>query len=793
MLIHSLALIAAFHGDTTRKKTDSLPLATTRTISFETDEGTWISLDVSPDGQTIAFELSGDIYTLPIAGGRATPITHGRAFDSQPRWSPDGKRIVFLSDRDGGENVWTMDPDGSKTTAVSKADNNLYASPEWTPDGQYIVVSRTNAPLGSSYQLWLFHKDGGPGISLTKDDKGTGALGTGRGTNINSMGAAFGPDGRYLWYARKRGGFGYNIDITQWQLAILDRSNGKIFPQTDVYGSAMRPILSPDGHWLVYGVRHDAETGLRLRDLTSGDERWLRYPVQRDDQESRFTRDLMPGSSFTPDSRALVTTWGGKIWKLSLSDTTATEIPFTAEVNLDLGPLVQFPYRADTGDILSKQVRDVALSPDGRSLAFTALDRLYRLDLPNGKPRRLTSDTVHEQHPAWSPDGKSIAYITWGNEGGYIDAVSSAGGKPQRLVTAPAFYMYPAWSPDGQRIVALRGPREARIREGFGPGYDLVWFPAKGGAVQRVGPVNPSGRPHFSRDPNRIYLYDSGEGLLSMRFDGTDRRAVIKITGFTVNSPGAEPNTADEILIAPDSQQVLALVNNYVYLVNLPMTGQLPLSINIADPAAAVFPAKRLTKVGGDFIGWAADGRSVTWALGRSFFRYEIARADSLAKVKGVVDSLRADSLKSLGTKADSAAKARVDSLAKVPAYEATRLDIAVTVPRDVPRGTVVLAGARIISMKGDELIEHGDVVITDNRIVCVAATGCARPTGAKVIDLSGKTIMPGLVDIHAHPWPAFGVHATQVWKYLANLAYGVTTTRDPQTSTTDVLTYADQ
>ncbi len=793
MLISALAIITTLHADTTRKKIDSLPLVPTRTVAYETSEGTWMSLDVSPDGRTIVFELVGDIYTMPITGGPATPITSGPAFDSQPRWSPDGTRVVFLSDRDGGENVWTMDPDGSKTRAVSKGENNLYASPEWTPDGQYIVVSRTSAPLGSNYQLWMFHKDGGPGISLTKDDKGQGALGSGRGATINSLGAAFGPDGRYLWYARKRGGFGYNIDITQWQLAIFDRTNGKIFPQTDVYGSAMRPVLSPDGRWLVYAVRHDAETGLRLRDLTSGDERWLRYPVQRDDQESRFTRDLMPGSSFTPDSKSLVTTWGGHFWKVSVTDTTATEIPFTAPVHLDLGPLVQFVNRTDTGDILVKQVRDVSLSPDGRSLVFTALDRLYRMDLPNGTPKRLTSDTVHEQHPSWAPDGKSIAYITWGIEGGYIQSVSATGGKPQRLVSAPAFYMYPAWSPDGQRIVALRGPREARIREGFGPGYDLVWLPAKGGAVQRVAPINPNGRPHFSRDPNRIYLYDAGEGLLSMRFDGTDRKAILKITGFTVNSPGAEPNAADEILISPDSQQALALVNNYVYLVNLPMTGQLPLTINIADPTAAVFPAKRLTKVGGDFIGWAADGRSVTWALGRSVFRYEMARADSLGRLKTTADSLRADSLKSLGAKADSATKARYDSLAKAPAYEAARLDIAVTVPRDVPRGTVVLAGARIISMKGDELIERGDVVITDNRIVCVAATGCERPAGAKIIDVSGKTIMPGMVDIHAHPWPTFGVHATQVWKYLANLAYGVTTTRDPQTSTTDVLTYADQ
>src|SRR2546430_1135741 len=189
----------------------------------------------------------------------------------------------------------------------------------------------------------------------------------------------------------------------------------------------------------------------------------------------------------------------------------------------------------------------------------------------------------------------------------------------------------------------------------------------------------------------------------------------------------------------------------------------------------------------------APDGKTVYWSVGRSFFRYSPAEGESLAKAKARADSIRADSLKqATKEKPDSVGKARVDSLAKLPAYEGERVDVTIRVPRDVPRGSVVLRGARIVSMKGDELIEKGDLVVTDNRIRCVAAT-CAAPTGARVIDVAGKTIIPGLIDIHAHPWPTWGIHETEVWKYLANLAWGVTTTRDPQTSTTDVLTYADQ
>src|SRR5688500_16467060 len=95
--------------------------------------------------------------------------------------------------------------------------------------------------------------------------------------------------------------------------------------------------------------------------------------------------------------------------------------------------------------------------------------------------------------------------------------------------------------------------------------------------------------------------------------------------------------------------------------------------------------------------------------------------------------------------------------------------------------------------MKGDEIIEKGDIVITDNRITAIGPKGkVAIPPGANVVDVTGKTIIPGLVDAHAHMWPPREVHQSQVWQYLANLAYGVTTTRDPQSSTTDVYTYAD-
>jgi Tol biopolymer transport system component len=778
--------------DTTKVKLDSLPLKMTRNVTFETSDGTWLSLDVSPDGKTIVFELLGDLYTMPVTGGTATRISSGPGFDSQPRWSPDGKRIVFLSDRSGAENVWLCDPDGTKSKALTKGTNNLYASPEWTPDGNYIVVSRTSGVLGSVYELWLIHKDGGSGAAMLRVQ-----VGPNMPPPMNTLGAAFGKDPRYIWVSRHRGGFGYNLTYPLWQLAIYDRQNGRLFTQTDVFGSGMRPALSSDGKWLVYATRYDAETGLRLRDLTSGDEKWLVYPVTRDDQESRFTRDLYPGYSFTPDNQALIVSFGGKIQRVAVPSGQVTEIPFTAKVDQQLGPMVHVPTRVDTGQVLVRQIRNASPSPDGRRLAFSALDRLYVMDLPGGTPRRITNDTVKEQVPAWSPDGQWLAYVTWTDQGGTLNKIKPDGrSRPVRLTADTAFYDTPVWSPDGTRIVVVKGPRAPRTQEHFAPGYEIDWVPANGGALTRISPINAWGRPHFSRDPNRIYIYEGPEGLVSMRYDGTDRRAHIRVTGYTYPGPGAQPDPAGEIIISPDSDKVLAQVGNYVYTVTLPFIGGETPTVNVSDPNASAFPTKRLTLVGGDFIGWTPSGKQAYWSIGRSFLRWDPAVADSMDKIKQRADSIRADSLKTDAFKAlaDSVQKrlrARSDSLGKQPAYEPPRVEVAIRVARDVPQGTVVLRGARIVSMKGDEVIENGDVVVTNNRIVSVGAQGSA-PAGARVIDVSGKTIVPGFVDVHAHPWPTWGIHETQVWKYLANLAWGVTTTRDPQTATTDVLTYAD-
>ena len=755
---------------------DPLPLRPTRTVSFMTTEGTWMSLDVSPDGATIIFDLLGDLYTVPIAGGKATRLTSGPAMDAQPRYSPDGRHIVFASDRSGGEQVWVMDTDGRNARAITRGDNGHYVSPIWTPDGNYIVVGRNvsqTAAFSDAYDLYLYHAQGGSGVRLTgaaapAGGEGGGGGGGAGGGVTNYVGPAFGKDGRYLYLTRKPGGWGYNLQFPGWQVAVLDRRTGRMTTRTGAFGSGMRPGLSPDGKWFTYATRVDTTTVLRIRDLATGDESTLIPRLQRDDQESRFSRDLLPGYAFTPDSRSIVFSRDGRFWRVEVPSGRQQAIPFTADVEQQLGPLVQTTVAVNDSSLDVRQIRNARPSPDGKRLAFTALDRLWVMDMPNGKPRRLTRHPAGEFDPAWSPDGRYIAYVSWSDtDGGEVYRTRSDGsGSPERLTRQTAFYQKLAYTPDGTRLLTIRTPRQARMEEQRGAGEELVWLPATGGTATLVAPVNGAHDPHFVNGSDRVYLFDSGV-LSSMRLDGTDVHQHVRVTGWQQQTSGQAPppQQPNELLMSPDGEHAIATVTNNVYYFPVPMAGATAPTISIVNPATATVPVRRLTRVGGDFIGWARDGKSLYYSLGRSFFSYDLAAALAPAP----------------------------DSGPRRGGYEPARTDVTITVARDRPGGTVALVGARVISMKGKEIIERGTVVVRDNRIVAVGpAESVTIPPDARRIDVAGKTIIPGWIDIHAHLGSANGVHRSQVWAYMMNLAYGITATRNPQTGTTDVLSYSD-
>ncbi|MEJ0103329.1 MAG: amidohydrolase family protein [Bacteroidota bacterium] len=477
------------------------------------------------------------------------------------------------------------------------------------------------------------------------------------------------------------------------------------------------------------------------------------------------------------------------------------------------------------------------------------MNRLYVMDYPNGKPKRVTTNEITEAQPAWSPDGSSLAYITWNSDGGNIYKIvfgTKGATAPQKLTKEAGLYQNLAFNLQGDRIAFVRSKVQA-YKNSYGPGYDgseddLCWISVAGGDITLIDKSRNRFNPHFVKSQaDRIYLTSSNGDLISIKWDGTDEKTHAHVTGITTfgsiptrygrpdaskmkcilqeeedNEDAKElnpPSSASIITMSPDGDRALTQINNEIYVVTVPKTGK-PNNISVANAESAEFPARKLTEIGGEFPYWQANGKTVHWSLGSTHFTYDVDKAqafdDSLAAAKKVKEKREADSVARLNAdstlkKAADSLKKRTDSLAakdttvkknakkEDPKFKADETDVKVFFKKDIPQGTILLKGARIITMKGDEVIENGDVLVENNRIKAVGKSGTlSPPANIKVMDMTGKTIVPGFVDPHSHMWPNWGIHKNQIWIYAINLAYGVTTTRDPQTATTDVLTYGD-
>ena len=625
-------------GIIAQEKSDSLPLEASRTLSISTDEGTWMSLDVHPDGSKIVFDLLGDLYELPIGGGKATRITQGLAFDSQPKYNPDGNSILFLSDRSGGNNVWILDRKEQDTIQLTKGDTFKIQSADWSPDGQYVAVSKGTR----NFKLHLYHKEGGGGAQLIDEPE-----------DLKISEPQFSSDGKQIWFSQRNRAWQYNARLPQYQLATYDREDGKRETMTSRYGSAFTPTLSPDGKWLVYGSRFNDQTGLIKRNLITQEEDWLAYPVQRDEQESIAPLGVLPAMSFTPDSREVVASYGGKIYRIPINGGTAINIPFKVEEELVLGPQLKFDYPIDDQSTFAvNQIRDLKISPDKTAVVFTALNRLYWMSLKEKEPRRLTNFNQTEAMPTWSPNGQEVAFVSWDEkEKGKLYKVSvHKKSSPVQLSQQPAVYTQPVWSTNG-KIVVFKGAAQ-QFKDAYGPyafqqKTALVWMDSKRmGKSHLITKASGLSNPHFTQGDNRIYL-NSKDGLISLRWDGTDKKKHLQVDGITVygssfndhhllsDAPEAaekKPSKASQIYRAPKGDYALAQINNDLYVVTLPIIGPDGANINVNDADKAAFPSRKITRFGGQFPSWDSTGETVYWSLGSTLFQYDIPAAEAFEK-----------------------------------------------------------------------------------------------------------------------------------------------------------------
>jgi CubicO group peptidase (beta-lactamase class C family)/imidazolonepropionase-like amidohydrolase/Tol biopolymer transport system component len=708
-------------------------------VAFTTTEGTWISLDVSPDGGTLALEILGDVYSLPTMGGRARPLLTGRAFQSQPRYSPDGSRLLYVSDETGADNVWVAAADGSGARPVTTLPGSGMLSPAWSAEGDAVFVTVYDAYGTRTAEIWRYDLATGEGTRVVENTNGPPA------PLVSSPAPGpYGtwpvPGGAAIYFTSVvPRPYGSRNGATS-SLMRMDLTTRRTEPVVLEGSPAMKPTLSPDGRRLVYGTVREGRTGLKVRDLASGSERWLAYPVDRHQLEGRATRDVLPNVAFTPDGSAVFAAFGGKIHRLGVEDGSDVEVPFQVDVSLEVAPTLDFPRRLDTGPVKARRVQQIASGADGRA-AFSALGRIWLTDGKGGAPRRLTRHPrPREFMPAWSPDGRWVAWVTWDETGGALWKARSDGqGQPIRLSGPPAFWADPGWSPDGDAVAALTAPlRSTLVAPGTVPSdANLVVVPADGGAPRTVVSANGARHPHFVDDSDRIWL-TAPEGLVSVGPEG-DRRVEARLP--------QEAGRGAEMRASPAGTSVA--VRRGAGLDRIPLDRSEPAPRDLDLASATVLSGESPT----DFA-WAPDGSAISWVVGATLHR-----------------------------SSSSAPGARAAT---------TRAELLVEIPRSAPSGTVVLRGGRAVTMRGDEVIPGADIVVTGNRIVALGREGqVAIPEGARIVDVSGTTIVPGFIDVHAHWGPIGELPAPESTNAFANLAYGITTIRDPQ-ATPDIFGLAD-
>ncbi|WP_157218153.1 amidohydrolase family protein [Flavisphingomonas formosensis] len=749
----------------------TLPMKAARRLRFDTDRGTWMSLDVTPDGKTILFDMLGDLYAMPAGGGRATALSNGLPFDTQPTVSPDGRHIVFVSDRSGADNLWIADLDGRNSRQISFGDDDtVLTSPAWAADGKAIFVSRYRPDL-NNYELWRYGLDGQGKLIVPIRDTAAAPHGSWR----SSLGAAPSRDGRYLYFAQHVGGLAFE-DLDDWSIMRRDLATGEdetIVTEQDARRkadhplSAFRPMPSPDGRLLAYARRTSGQTELRLLDLTTGIDRRLAFPVEHDQLQSAMWQDILPRFAFTPDGQAILISVRGEMRRIAIADGTAVPIAFEAAVDLAVGPSTRQDIREESGPVRARLIMAPVASPDGRTLAFSALGRLYLMPLDGtARPRRFAIEGDPAFQPSWSPDGRTLLWIRWSerNGGAIWSAPVDGSATPRRLSDVPAYYSYPVFSPDGRRIYAIRSSQQARLDTFMEYGKlreaELVDLPAEGGAAHVVTRGMMGGRPQFAAGTLHLFT-DAGLRAVDPASGALGPAIQVKGPGWYFQD-GAVP--VDDMRISPDGKWLLAQVAQQLHLVAAPAAGT---TIDLSDPH---LPHRRITQGGADYFEWSADGRTIGWSSGSTFHARPLA---SISLAPAGAPSWVAD--------------AETDETRYVAPIELPRAAVA--------PGRLLLSGGRLLTMAGgDRVIDRADILIEDGRFAKVGPAGSFPvPPGTPVRDMTGKTILPGFIDTHDHVSTIRrDVLGLDDWGIGARLAYGVTTSFDPSTLTIDMLAYQD-
>ena len=737
-------------------------------LDLEVREGTWMNIDVAPDGQSIVFDLLGDIYRIPVNGGDAEPLLSGHAWDIQPQLSPDGRYLAFTSDRSGADNIWIKDLQKPELEPVqiTHEDFRLLNSPSWHPNGNYLAAKKhftTSRSLGTG-EIWLYHSD--IESSLARQNlQGQVLVEKPAETFQKELGEpVFTPDGNAVFYTQNTtpgNTFIYHEDSNGEVMSIkrYDLKTGETDKVVGGPGGAVRPTLSPDGKTLAFVKRIRAQSALFVMDLESGKQTLLVEDLDPDMQETWAVQGVYPTMDWMPDGKHIVYWAGGQIWRIEVDTKERSLIPFRVVDQRSVYPAVQVTVDVAPDMLRTRMSRFARRAPSGDDVVFESLGRLY-VKSPGAEPRRLTSDTApgHEYSPVWSADAKRVYYLHWNDQAlAEIRSVRARGGASKSVLATPGHYVELALNAIGDTLVFRRLS-----------GSDLThpnWGADSGIYRYRLGSKNAAyvsdrgQHPHFGPD-GRIYATERkssavGRGsddavteLISMTSQGLDLRT------------HASAELASLIKLAPTGTHVAFSETGRLYVAALPQTGR-PVALSTVKNSLggkSAFVTELVSAEGGEYISWNARGDALSWSVGPYFRSFGVD--GRLGESEGA---------------------------------KYNEIDLSFSVAAEKPEGLVAFTNGRVITMDARRrVLNDATVLVRDNRIVALG-NDVEVPTTARVVDLQGQTLLPGYIDAHAHgPYGRNQIIPQQNWSLFAHLALGVTTVHDPSSIARQVFAAAE-
>jgi imidazolonepropionase-like amidohydrolase/Tol biopolymer transport system component len=706
----------------------------TEKVEFTTDEGTWLNLDVSPDGTRIVFDMLGDLYLVPIEGGEAQRLTTTLAQEVQPRFSPDGNSLAYISDANGGNNIFVMDLASKEERPITTEKFRSLTNPRWHPNGSGIVARKhfTGSRSLGSGEMWFYHLDGGSGVQLT----------TKRNEQQDENDPVYSPDGRYLFYTQDATPgpyFQYNKNPHEgiYVTRRLDLDTGENIALLGGPGGAVRPEPSPDGRYLAYVKRIQTDSALMLYDRRTGQNQVLYRELDHDQQEVWALFGLYPNFAWTPDSESIVFWAAGKLHRINVESKAVVGIPFTASVSQVLAKTTKATPKLGVDEVSSMMLRDFATSPDGRYVVFHSLGHLYYADVQSPKPKRLTKLDGFEYAPQFSADGKYLVFAHWQDESyGSIYRGSWRGAKGvsglAKITSEPGHYQHPDVNNQGVVVYQKQTGNSFRgLLYGLEPG---IYVSGNNGKARRI--LREGRKPIFLNDDLIAYEHGGGDKrfISTVQQDGTQQR-----TRYSLGS-------ISEWAIDPAGEHIAYRKDFKVFVAPIVLSAKEQLL------GGAELSSIQASSGAGRYLHWSSQ--ALHWSLGSTYS--SVAMTSSEAKP--------------------------------------TEQTLELTFPVSRSNKLIAYQNARIIPVVGVP-IELGTLLVQGNKIVAIGDSDSVEvPVDAIVIDVSGKTIVPGFIDTHAHhsghfyssPLPETNA------SYLANLAFGVTTTHDPSSNTETVFSLAE-